>query len=713
MPGALRRSKSHLLVAAGLSLCAACGHGSESTRPLVTAIDLSDSDGARVVDDSALLEGLATADEYDPTLLSRDLERVERYYRARGYYEAKVSAARVLQLDGRHVKIEIRVIPGVPVTVRSVEIPGVANLPAVVTKDVLQARTLKFGDVFDEARFEEMKAAMLEAQQDRGFPFAKVDAKAHIDLVEHRADVTMTLQPGSQATYGAVSIDGLKSIPEDKVRDTLNIREGAAYSRRDLASAQRALLNLGVFGTVELREDLTHPETQRVPIAVIVRETELRTVRLGGGADFNVLRLNLHLGMGWEHRNFLGGTRHLSINATPGVDFYPTRFDLDGKTSLKPSRVLLENSLQIKFKQPSFIESRTAGTIDASYNIMPVLYPLPDGADPSKERILGYQTISTALGLERQFYLSSSKSWPTALTLATSYNWQANFPFTYQSDVPAGLTHVRVAFPALVTTLDVRDDPVQPHRGLYLTNTVQVADKVFGGTISDVKIQPELRTYFPLTKNSVTLGTRLTMGFLIPRDYGNTLKTGTAERQESVLNPEDPAVISDQQKLLLRAFYSGGSNSNRGYPLRAVGPHGPVGFLVPTGVDCSITNADKGTLNPACIRPLGGFTLWEASLEVRFPLSGALGAVVFADASDVSRDVGHIRLNMPHLSVGPGLRYLTPVGPFRLDIGYRVPGAQAIGQDQLSITDGGADVSNLFGISWLPVAVNIALGEAF
>src|SRR6185369_15467026 len=143
---------------------------------------------------------------------------------------------------------------------------------------------------------------------------------------EHRADVTMTLQPGSQATYGAVSIDGLKSIPEDKVRDTLNIREGAAYSRRDLASAQRA------------------------PIAVIVRETELRTVRLGGGADFNVLRLNLHLGMGWEHRNFLGGTRHLSINATPGVDFYPTRFDLDGKTSLKPSRVLLENSLQIKFK---------------------------------------------------------------------------------------------------------------------------------------------------------------------------------------------------------------------------------------------------------------------------------------------------------------------------------------------------------------------------
>ncbi|HKO47081.1 MAG TPA: BamA/TamA family outer membrane protein, partial [Polyangiaceae bacterium] len=357
--------------------------------------------------------------------------------------------------------------------------------------------------------------------------------------------------------------------------------------------------------------------------------------------------------------------------------------------------------------------SRTAGTIDASYNILPVLYPLPSGTDPSKERILGYQTVATALGLGRQFFLSSSKTWPASLTVATSYNWQANFPFTYQLDVPAGLTQVRVAFPALVTTLDLRDDPVRTHKGVYLATTLQVADKVFGGSVSDLKIQPELRSYFPITKKSVTLATRVTMGFLIPRDYGNTLKTGTAERQEAVLNPEDPAVISDQQKLLLRAFYSGGPNSNRGYPLRGVGPHGPVGFLVPTGVDCSLENQTIDQLKSTCIRPLGGFTLWEASLELRFPLSGALGAVAFADASDVSRDVGHVRFSVPHLTVGPGIRYLTPVGPLRLDIGYRVPGMQAIGQKELSIAEGGGDIGTLFGIDWLPVAVNISLGEAF
>ena len=79
----------------------------------------------------------------------------------------------------------------------------------------------------------------------------------------------------------------------------------------------------------------------------------------------------------------------------------------------------------------------------------------------------------------------------------------------------------------------------------------------------------------------------------------------------------------------------------------------------------------------------------------------------------MTRDVGHVRFNVPHLSVGPGLRYMTPVGPLRLDIGYRVPGAQHFGEDTLSDEEGGNDVGTLFGLSWLPVAINIAIGESF
>jgi outer membrane protein assembly factor BamA len=76
--------------------------------------------------------------------------------------------------------------------------------------------------------------------------------------------------------------------------------------------------------------------------------------------------------------------------------------------------------------------------------------------------------------------------------------------------------------------------------------------------------------------------------------------------------------------------------------------------------------------------PTGGLSLWEASVEVRFPLSGDLGGVAFCDASDVSRYMFDIRLLYPHLSCGAGLRYGTPVGAIGLDLGVPIPGLQAL-----------------------------------
>jgi outer membrane protein assembly factor BamA len=711
-----RRSTSRLAVALGLFSCVACGPA--HTRPIVSSLDLRETSSPRVVDDGAVLDGLATSDEYDRNVLSRDLDRVERYYRARGYYEAKVTAARVLEPDAQdpslkpeqqHVRVELRVTPGKPVIVHNVDREGGTDLPLAVNVELGKARTLLGpGDLFDEGKFDEMKAASLDALRDNGFPFAKVDAKAHVDLVSHTADITVTITPGLRATYGEVSIVGLHDIPEAPVRDNLEvaIRTGKHYSRSDLAEARQALLNLGVFSSVDIHDDLTHPERDQVPIQVVVHEGTLHALRIGGGAEFDVLRLNLHLRGSWEHLNFLGGMRDLQITATPGVDLYPTR--LDGTTRLAPTRALLESSLQVKFMQPAFIEGRTTGTIDANYDIKPLLYPLA-GNDPKAQPIVGYQSLTTDAGVKRDFPLRFTRRLRANLEVALAYNWQANFPFMYQESLPAGLADVRVAFPSLNTTFDLVDDRVNPHAGVRILNKFEIADKVFGGSVSDLKVQPEFRSYIPITPKTVTLATRLSFGFLFPRDYGQSLTGSTTP------DVTQPNVVFDQEKLLMRAFYSGGANSNRGYPIRGIGPQLPVGFLIPTGQNCTINKTltpdeQLRLLPPACIRPTGGFTLWEASLELRFPISGPINMVVFADASDVTRNVGQIRLNVPHLSVGPGLRYMTPVGALRLDIGYRVPGLQEIGLAQLPAIEGGNNVSTLLGI---PVALNIALGEAF
>ena len=87
-------------------------------------------------------------------------------------------------------------------------------------------------------------------------------------------------------------------------------------------------------------------------------------------------------------------------------------------------------------------------------------------------------------------------------------------------------------------------------------------------------------------------------------------------------------------------------------------------------------------------------------------MSGPFSTAVFCDAGDVSPFQTDIRPTHPHLSCGGGARYDTPVGPIRLDIGYRIPGAQFPDGDKYEL-----EPSPLFGVA--PIAVAFGIGETF
>ena len=82
---------------------------------------------------------------------------------------------------------------------------------------------------------------------------------------------------------------------------------------------------------------------------------------------------------------------------------------------------------------------------------------------------------------------------------------------------------------------------------------------------------------------------------------------------------------------------------------------------------------------------IGGLSKLVVSLEVRKPLWGSLTAVAFADAGNVWLDPWAINLNDLRYDVGPGVRYMTPIGPLRVDVGYQlnpIPGLLVNGSPQ-------------------------------
>ncbi|MBI1874284.1 MAG: BamA/TamA family outer membrane protein [Acidobacteria bacterium] len=97
-----------------------------------------------------------------------------------------------------------------------------------------------------------------------------------------------------------------------------------------------------------------------------------------------------------------------------------------------------------------------------------------------------------------------------------------------------------------------------------------------------------------------------------------------------------------------KRFFLGGSSSVRGWGRFELGPLGASGL------------------------PLGGHSMLEASSEIRWRLTKSLGVVAFLDAGNVWADAWQFPVGSLKYAVGPGLRYYTPIGPMRVDLGYQL-----------------------------------------
>lgn len=624
---------------------------------------------------------------FDRNVLQRDLARVEAIYRSKGYYDAHVRAGRVHWANDRHVRVEIVVDEGPPVVVKSVQVEGLDGLPDDVVRAAHRVadRTLELGAPFEEEAYDASLGAVRRALTDRGYAYAKVERDATVDVVRRRADVVLTASPGPRCVFGPVTIEGLGGLPEAPVRRAVDITTGAPYSEAALDAAQQAVLDLGVFASVDVRPDLSRPpsrENDAVPITVKVEPARLRTVRLGGGVEFDALKADVHGVVGWEDRNFLGGLRTFKVSFKPGVVFHPLRFN----NIVAPERLLPEGRLRLDLRQPGFLEARSNAFVRPEVNVQALLY---DTNPPPDAPVIGYGELKNAIGIDRTI---------SKLYAAISHNVHAAYPFAYVGRRDPTLGTLLISYPQLVTQLDFRDDRVHPRRGLWIGNRLEVAGGPFGGDADDVKVQPDVRGYIPVARG-VVLALRGSVGLLFPRNYGDHVRAS-----RSVFDSTAPRT-RDYQLTFFRGLFSGGPTSNRGYPLRGIGPHAIVPFISPAIEEQRLSTACGGEYD--CRTPTGGFTLWEASAEVRFAVTGPLSVATFCDASDVSPRVADFRFDHLHLSCGAGGRYDTPVGPVRLDVGYRIPELQVIG----GLTpDERAPQTFPLGI---PIAVSVGIGEAF
>jgi outer membrane protein insertion porin family/translocation and assembly module TamA len=179
------------------------------------------------------------------------------------------------------------------------------------------------------------------------------------------------------------------------------------------------------------------------------------------------------------------------------------------------------------------------------------------------------------------------------------------------------------------------DDPIDPTRGVICD--VSVEGVGLGGDVHLVRALVETSAYHPLGVAGLLGAARIRLGLVNP-------------------------IAGDDEVPLFERFYSGGSNSVRGYERRHVGP---------------LADGD----------PIGGRSLAELSVEIRRAIVGDLGGAVFVDAGAVGLDGDRFAFDDLALGTGVGLRYRSPVGPIRVDLGFPLdrPRGDAAWQVHVSI----------------------------
>jgi outer membrane translocation and assembly module TamA len=164
--------------------------------------------------------------------------------------------------------------------------------------------------------------------------------------------------------------------------------------------------------------------------------------------------------------------------------------------------------------------------------------------------------------------------------------------------------------------LDYRDDVLNPRRGFVFTTSLE---------LNAIDAEP-------------TFG-RVTARYSHYRSIGNSL-LAAGLRVGWIIPIGDAADVPIDLR-----YFNGGGGSVRSFAERDLGPRNAGGF------------------------PLGGAFYSVANVEWDFPVSGALGGAVFADAGNLKTDASP-GLDDFRLGLGIGLRYQLPIGPMRLDYGY-------------------------------------------
>lgn len=413
--------------------------------------------------------------DFDPQTFTDDLARIERFYKARGHYNAHTSYD--LSLSKDKVTPHIKVSEGKPIRVATIEINVANPSPSPPQLDRSFKLPFKTGDVFDESSYQTGADDLLNLYMTHSYAHATIERHAVVEIGPLQAHVQYDVIPGSRCVFGRTKITGNRKVDTKLIEEQLTYTPGEPFDSRKLAASRSAILGLNLFSAVDIEQADNAADRTVVPITISVNEGPRHS--LSAGAGYNT-QTQLNASIGWTDYNFLGGGRQLSVIGT--YSNVNSRFD-------------------VKLLQPRFFSPKSSLTLEAS------------------QQQQSYQTYTGNIsGFDPHFNYRISSS------LTASAGWRLDY-MKFNSVNPTTVAAIGgfrrsgiLSGPSAGVTFNNTEDPFNPQSGEILSLIGNLSDHSFGADYRYWRVLAEARKYRLIAWQTV-LATRLKLGL------SNTLGT--------------------------------------------------------------------------------------------------------------------------------------------------------------------------------------------
>lgn len=601
--------------------------------------------------------------------LERDLLRIRVFYYMRGFREARVDTVLTPRADDK-VAVHFTIAEGEPTLVQVLRVLQDNEVlpPRIIERNM----RLRAGQPLDLLRLDSSRVALRNALWERGYSDAVFDTVIQIDRAQRTAAVELRIESRWQARVGPVVIDGNERVAARTIYNSLTFKEGDLYRRSDLIRSQRNLYESGLFQHAAI---VVPPRGDTVKfVEVDVREAALQEVRLGAG--FTSVQF-AQLDGRYTNYNWLGRARRLEIRGTLANllsrqlnNSWAFR-DIDDAADRAFYLPTWQASAEIR--QPWFLSARNtlSATTFAHRRSAPNVFI---------DRGYGAQTAFTREVSDRM-PASATYRFEIARVEASDVYFCVSFGVCDPATIDRLQLRHRLSPLGLAFNADRSDDPFNPSRGWRGRIDTEHAATYTASDFQYTRATMEGILYRPF-KGGV-LAARIRAGRL----FGG----------QTTVDLDDP----ESQRLVhpRKRYYAGGSNSVRGYGENQLGPR--VLTIAPeqlARIGCATTFPEIISCDPNVVledseggrtwledgdfraQPTGGNSVIEGSVEYRMSLWGPLSGAVFLDGALVGegRAFGDIATGSAAITPGFGVRYQSPVGPIRVDIGVNPCVAEAL-----------------------------------